>query len=141
MSAQTTYKEAMRWSRQQAKENGNPQMSDSMAETIERQLEGMLRALFPDRYTLDPAGGPAVAAAATEYVRRHFSLFEAELARRPDTAFFCGTSPSILDIYVWMLCFWLDPDWLAENCPTLAAHWQRMRALPALTPIEQAHFG
>jgi glutathione S-transferase len=103
--------------------------------------EGMLRELFPDRYTLDPAGGPAVAAAATDYVRRHFSLFEAELACRPDTAFVRGTRPSILDIYVWMLCFWLDAGWLAENCPTLAAHWQRMRALPALTPVEQAHFG
>lgn len=103
--------------------------------------EGMLRELFPDRYTLDPAGGPAVAAAATDYVRRHFSIFEAELARRADTAFLCGTGPSILDIYLWMLCFWIDASWLATTCPRLAAHWQRMRALPALIPVEKAHFG
>lgn len=103
--------------------------------------EAMLRELFPDRYTLDPAGGPAVAAAATDYVRRHCALFEAELAHRPDTAFVCGASLSMLDIYLWMLCFWLDADWLAATCPGLNARWQRMRALPALIPVEAAHFG
>lgn len=103
--------------------------------------EGMLRELFPDRYTLDPAGGPAVAAAATDYVRCHFSIFEAELALRPDTTFFCGTIPSVLDIYLWMLCFWIDADWLATTCPGLAAHWHRMRALPVLIAVEKAHFG
>jgi glutathione S-transferase len=103
--------------------------------------EGMLRELFPDRYTHDPAGGPAVAAAATDYVRRHFLIFEAELARSPDQSFFCGPTPSALDIYLWMLCFWMDADWLSAHCPALFAHWQRMRALPALRPVEQAHFG
>ena len=44
--------------------------------------EGMLRELFPDRYTHDPAGGPAVAAAATDYVRRHFLIFETEVRPR-----------------------------------------------------------
>lgn len=103
--------------------------------------EGMLRELFPDRYTTDPAGGPAVLAAATDYVRRHFLIFEAEVARCPGTGYFCGASPAVLDIYVWMLCFWVDADWLAATCPGLASHWHRMRALSALAQVEQAHFG
>lgn len=103
--------------------------------------EGMLRELFPDRYTADPAGAPAVAAAATAYVRRHFLIFEAEIAARPAHPFFCGSRPSVLDIYLWMLCFWLDADWLAVNGPTLTAHWHRMRAIPALSAIETEHFG
>ena len=103
--------------------------------------EGMLRELFPDRYTQDPAGAPAVAASATTYVRRHFLIFEAEVAARPQRPFFCGSTPSVLDIYHWMLCFWLDADWLAANCPTLTAHWHRMRAIPALASIEAWHFG
>jgi GST-like protein len=103
--------------------------------------EGMLRELSPGRYTTDPASAPAIATAATTYVRRHFLIFEAEIAARPTKAYFCGPTPSVLDIYLWMLCFWMDADWLAANCPVLAAHWQRMRAIPALAAIETAHFG
>jgi GST-like protein len=103
--------------------------------------EAMLRELFPDRYTLDPAGGPAVAAAATAYVRRHFLIFEAEVASRPSQAFLCGSTLAALDIYLWMLCFWMDADWLATNCPGLTAHWHRARAVPALATVEAAHFG
>jgi glutathione S-transferase len=103
--------------------------------------EAMLRELFPDRYTTDPAGGPAVAAAATGYVRRHFLIFEAELAPRTDRDFLCGTAPSALDIYLWMLCFWMDADWLAAHCPALFAHWQRTRGLAPLQSVEKAHFG
>jgi glutathione S-transferase len=45
--------------------------------------EGMLRELFPGRYTTDANGAPAVAAAATAYVRHHFQIFDAEIAARP----------------------------------------------------------
>lgn len=103
--------------------------------------EGMLRELFPDRYTLDPAGGPAVAAAATAYVRRHFLIFEAELSRQPGRAFTCGDTPSMLDLYLWMLCFWMDAAWLGDTCPRLTAQWQRTRRLAELQPVENAHFG
>ncbi|MGL4279974.1 MAG: glutathione S-transferase family protein [Albidovulum sp.] len=103
--------------------------------------EGMLRELFPDRYTTDAAGTAALSAAATAYVRRHFLIFEAELAHRPEGGFYCGAGPSVLDLYLWMLCFWLDADWLAANCPRLFAHWQRMREREALAPVEAAHFG
>ena len=103
--------------------------------------EGMLRELFPDRYTTDPASAPSVATAATAYVRRHFLIFEAILPTHPTQGFLCGPDPTVLDIYLWMLCFWIDADWLAANCPSFSAHWHRTRALPALSPIEAAHFG
>lgn len=103
--------------------------------------EGMLRELFPDRYTTDPASAPALAAAATAYVRRHFLIFEGESATRSGTPFLCGARPSVLDVYVWMLCFWMDADWLAGNCNSMTAHWRRMRAIPALGRIEAEHFG
>lgn len=103
--------------------------------------EGMLRELFPDRYTTDASGTVAISEAATAYVRQHFLIFEAELSRCPQVGFFCGEGPSALDLYLWMLCFWIDAGWLAANSPRLAAHWHRMRALEALAPIEAAHFG
>lgn len=103
--------------------------------------EGMLRELFPDRYTTDPMGASAVQAAATAYVQRHFLILEAEVSRRGLTGFFCGTTPSMLDLYVWMLCFWLDATWLEKSCPRLFSHWQRMRGLNALAPVEATHFG
>ncbi|MCA0274199.1 MAG: glutathione S-transferase family protein [Proteobacteria bacterium] len=103
--------------------------------------EGMLRELIPDRYTTDASGSAALSEAATAYVRRHFLIFEAELAHRPQGDFFCGAGPSALDLYLWMLCFWIDADWLAANCPRLAAHWHRMREREALAPVEVAHFG
>ena len=103
--------------------------------------EAMLRELFPDRYSTDPMGALAVQEAATAYVRRHFLIFEAEASRRSATGFFCGPTPTVLDLYVWMLCFWLDAVWLEQSCPLLFAHWQRMRAQDALAPIEAAHFG
>lgn len=103
--------------------------------------EGMLRELFPDRYTTEAAGTGAVSEAATTYVRRHFLIFEAEMARTPAAAFLSGDSPSALDLYLWMLCFWIDAGWLSANCPNLSGHWQRMRGIKALAPIEAAHFG
>ena len=103
--------------------------------------EGMLRELFPDRYTTDPTGAAAVAAAATDYVRRHFLIFEAELARRPNKGFFCDAAASALDSYLWMLCFWMDPAWLSANCPVLSAHWHQMCALPHLQTVGAEHFG
>jgi glutathione S-transferase len=102
--------------------------------------EAMLRELAPGRYTDDLAAGPAIASAATAYVRRHFLIFEAEVAlgHTPGPA---GNTLSALDIYVWMLCFWLDRDWLAKHCPTITGSWEQHRRHPVLAPVEAAHFG
>lgn len=101
--------------------------------------EGMLRELAPGRYTTDADGTAGVLSAATDYVRRHFLIFEAEVAKG-NAAFGTG-GLSALDIYVWMLCFWMDATWLADNCPVLNARWQGLRPHPVLQPVEQSHFG
>ena len=103
--------------------------------------EGMLRELAPGRYTTDTAGAPAVASAATDYVRRHFLIFEAERANRLAKGLIAENSLSTLDIYLWMLCYWMDAAWLSANCPVIAAHWNRLCSLPALHPVAKSHFG
>lgn len=100
--------------------------------------EGMLREIFSDRYVDDPAAAPSVAAAATAYVRRHFVIFEQELGKGP---FLLGHNLQMFDIYLWMLCYWIDPDWLQANCPGIARLKTAGDARPALAAVAQRHFG
>lgn len=102
--------------------------------------EAMLRELAPGRYTDDPDTAPAIASAATAYVRRHFLIFETEAALGHTPAPM-GDALSALDIYIWMLCFWMDRDWLAAHCPGINARWEQHRRHPVLAPVEAAHFG
>jgi glutathione S-transferase len=102
--------------------------------------EGMLRELAPGRYTDEPGVSAPIATAATAYVRRHFEIFEAE-SGQTGALYLSGKSLSALDIYVWMLCFWLDRDWLVSSLPKLSTTWVRLCQHPVLSPIEQAHFG
>jgi GST-like protein len=100
--------------------------------------EAMLRELFPDRYTGDPAGAPAVATAATGYVRRHFVIFDAQIGAGP---FVFGERLTMLDIYVWMLCWWVDAAWLTAHCPAVQRLKDAADARPALVAVAQRHFG
>jgi glutathione S-transferase len=100
--------------------------------------EAMLRELFPARYTEDPAGAPAVAQAATRYVRDHFLLMEAELGPGP---YLFGAEPSMFDLYLWMLLHWVDAGWLEQSCPRIARLAQTASARPALQPVLARHFG
>jgi glutathione S-transferase len=99
--------------------------------------EGMLRELYAAQYTTDPAGAEAVLAAASDYVRHHFQILEAELGPGP---FLAGDGISVFDIYVWMLCYWIDPAWLATECPRLTRLWQTAGARPALSAVGERHF-
>jgi glutathione S-transferase len=67
----------------------------------------MLLEMFAERYTSDPASAPAVRAAATDYVRQDFVLFEAALG---EGLFVLGTGLTALDVQVRMLCYWIDRD-------------------------------
>ena len=98
--------------------------------------EAMLRELNPARYG-DTAAAPAVKSAATAYVRRHFEIFEAQLDQGP---YLFGPVFTVFDIYLWMLCYWIDADWLAGNCPRIHALWTAARTRPILARIGQAHF-
>lgn len=98
--------------------------------------EAMLRELNPARYG-DEAAAPAIKTAATAYVRQHFQLFEAELGAGP---YMFREKVCILDIYLWMLCYWIDADWLATNCPRLNRLWTTAQTRPALAKVGHAHF-
>lgn len=100
--------------------------------------EGMLRELYADRYVDDPAAAPAVARAATDYVRKHFVIFERELGAGP---YILGAKLQMFDIYLWMLCWWMDPDWLRANCPAIQRLKDAADARPALAAAGARHFG
>lgn len=100
--------------------------------------EGILRLFYSDRYTADPAGAGAVSAAAEDYVKRHFELFEAELGDGPFT---CGAGLSVLDLYLWMLAGWVDQDWLAAACPKVRRIADRVAGRPLVAPVQQRHAG
>jgi glutathione S-transferase len=100
--------------------------------------EGMLREAYADRYADDPGAAPAVARAATAYVRRHFELFEQELGPGP---YLLGDTLQMFDIYLWMLCWWMEQDWLAAHCPRIHRLMQTANARPALAAVAARHFG
>jgi glutathione S-transferase len=99
--------------------------------------EGMLRELYPARYTDDPASAPALQSAATGYVRQHFQIFEAVKDSGP---YLLGDAFTVFDIYLWMLCYWIDKDWLTLNCPRIARLWTTAAARPALARVAERHF-
>ena len=42
---------------------------------------------------------------------------------------------------LWMLAGWMDPKWLAERCPKVAALATKVSEQPLIAPIHAAHFG
>ncbi|MEM8597910.1 MAG: glutathione S-transferase family protein [Pseudomonadota bacterium] len=98
--------------------------------------EGELRRAYADRYTTNPAGAEAVSTSADAYVRWHYTLFEQEIGAGP---YFFGETVSMLDLYVWMLSFWMpDRDWLVSDCPKLHRLIETTRARPKIVPLHQA---
>lgn len=100
--------------------------------------EAMLRELNPGRYSDDPAAQAGIASAATAYVRRHFEIFDKELGPGP---FLLGERLSMFDIYLWMLCYWVDPQWLCAACPGIARLQAAADARPKLAVVRDRHFG
>lgn len=96
--------------------------------------EGMLRFFYSDRYTTDPAGAEGVKAAAGAYLDRHFAIFDAALAASGGP-FLMGDRLSVVDIYIWMLCYWADMETLFKSCPHLARLFDAATARPALKAV------
>ena len=96
--------------------------------------EGMLRLFYSDRYTTDPAGVDGVKAAADAYLKRHFAIFDAALAGSGGP-FLMGARLSVVDIYVWMLCYWTDMEALRRDCPNLGKLFDAANARPALKAV------
>ncbi len=100
--------------------------------------EGELRKLLGSRYTTDPMGGQGVQAAADDYVKRHYQIFEEQLDAGP---YFLGSRFCILDIYVWMLAQWMERPWLDKNCPKTLVLADAVKARPRIAPIHELNFG
>lgn len=100
--------------------------------------EGELRKAYSDRYSDDVGHAPAVSGAAAKYVERHYTILEEQISAGP---YFLGHPFSVLDIYIWMLVQWMDPDWLAKNTPKVMALANAVRTRPQIKPIQDSHFG
>lgn len=96
--------------------------------------EGELRKAYSSRYSDDAA---SVKAIAEDYVNRHYRIIEDAISG----PFLVGETVTTADIYLWMLAFWMDQDWLAANCPKVKAIADTVAARPLIAPIHQAHFG
>lgn len=100
--------------------------------------EGELRKNYPARYSDDPAGGNAVLSNAEAYVNRHYQLLEQQAGPGP---YFFGDQLTMVDIYLWMLAYWMDKDWLAEHCPKIARLAETVKLRPKIAAIHKKHFG
>lgn len=96
--------------------------------------EGELRRAYPERYSDDAA---SVASKATDYVKRHYQILEAEVVG----PLFFGNDLTMVDIYLWTMATWTDPEWLAAHCPRVHALMTTVRNRPLVAPIDAAHAG
>lgn len=93
----------------------------------------------PAFYTTDPSGAAGIAEAATAYLVRHYSLFEAALGVGP---YFLGDRFSILDIYVWMITqWWGDYEGMRRDWPKTYGLVTTVMARPKIKPVHDEHFG
>lgn len=98
--------------------------------------EGELRRHYADRFTSDPGGAAAVAAAAADHVERNYCLFEDSLGDGP---YFLGERICILDYFVWVLSHWVgDRSWVLEKCPKIARLTDAVQNRPAIAPLHEA---
>lgn len=99
--------------------------------------EGELRKLKPEQYAASPDCAESVRAAANAYVERHYRIYEGALGGGP---YLFGEHFTMIDIYVWMLAQWMEPDWLNAHCPKVKRLSDTVMARPLIAPIQAAHF-
>lgn len=92
--------------------------------------EADLRYFYPDRYTTDPSGVPAVKASGAAHMARAFSIMEPEL--KP---FLLGSTQTIADVYLAMLTTW-SPAPLRGKFEALRA---AVATDPAYGPVWERH--
>jgi GST-like protein len=98
--------------------------------------ESVLRVYYSDRYSSRGAADSAVIReqALADY-RNHVELIARNLQ-----PYVLGPEYSIADVYLYMLVSWYpERDQLARRLPTLAAHWDLVRARPAVAKVEADH--
>jgi glutathione S-transferase len=96
--------------------------------------EGELRKGYSERYGAD---ADSIRACADAYVERHYHILEQAIAG----PFLLGMPMTMADLYLWMLAGWMEPEWLARECPKVAAIAAAVSARPELATIHATHFG
>lgn len=94
--------------------------------------EGELRHYYPQRYSDHP---DSVVEKAIAYVDRHYAIVE-EAIQGP---YFFGDTMTMLDIYIWNMATWLDPERLVAHFPKVHALMTRVKDRPLIAPIHAAH--
>ena len=100
--------------------------------------EAMLREAYPARYVDDPAAEASLVRAATAFIHRHFLIYDAALGDGP---FLSGGRMQMIDLYVWMLTWWVNGDWLASSCPRVSRMQAAVQARTVPAAVWQRHFG
>lgn len=96
-----------------------------------------LHVYYPDRYSTDPAGGPAVRQAAVARRTREWAVFAAAIGDGP---FLFGQSPCAVDFYAAMIASWGEnAAALAEAHPKLGALCASVASIESVAPIWQRH--
>jgi len=94
--------------------------------------EGELRHFYPDRYSDHPE---SVAEKAVAYIERNYAIFD-DAIQGP---YFFGDAMTMLDIYIWNMATWLDPERLAAHFPKVHALMTKVKDRPLIAPIHAAH--
>jgi GST-like protein len=98
--------------------------------------EAVLRIYYSDRYSSRGEADVAVIReqALADY-RSHLGLIARSLQ-----PYVLGSDYSIADVYLYMLVSWYpERDELVRRIPALGAHWDLVRARPAVTKVEADH--
>lgn len=97
--------------------------------------EAVLRRVYPERHTADPAGADAVRQAALAKLDRSFAVIEEAIG---EEGFLLGESMTAADIYLAMLYYWHDR--LQGTLPKCGAVVRAVRAHPKVAPSWRRNF-
>lgn len=89
---------------------------------------------YPERYTTDPAGAPAVRDSAMAETRRLWALLDGQLGPGP---YALGETFSALDAQILVMSRWSNgpAEWVDSHCPRIAAVVRATAARPAAAAI------
>lgn len=89
---------------------------------------------YPERYTADPAGAPAVREAAMAETRRLWSLLDGQLGPGPYTL---GETFSALDAQILVMSRWANgpAEWVDTHCPRILDVVRATAARPAAAAL------
>lgn len=89
---------------------------------------------YPERFTTDAAGAPAVRAAAMAETRRLWALLDGQLGAGP---YALGSTFTALDAQILVMSRWSNgpAEWVDEHCPRIAAVVRATAARPAAAAI------